>query len=94
MPKGEAGDLAERVDAGIGATRTMNGDTPTLHLCERGLETALNRVSVLLALPATVGRPVVGSGELEGPHGPATLCVAPSYTNCRVGANRVVNPAS
>lgn len=59
------GDLAQRVDAGIGATRGVQADFFFGHSREGGFDSLLNGVSIGLDLPAGEKGAVVGDGEFE-----------------------------
>ena len=62
------GDLAERVDAGIGAARARDGDALAREGRDRVGECALHRRRVGLELPADEGRAVIFDRELVAGH--------------------------
>ncbi len=67
----DAGHLAERVNAGVGAAGAGNRpDLPAVERRERLFDDLLNRETVDLPLPADVVRAVVGQREFQGPHAP------------------------
>ena len=66
---GEADDLAERVDAGVGAAGGGDAERLLRELVPGGFDRALHRRLVGLNLPAGVGGAVVGHGQLEPARG-------------------------
>jgi len=66
----KARDLAARVDAGVGARRAGDRDLVSQQPGERGLELALHRRAVVLALPAAQRGAVVLDDEPDVPHAP------------------------
>ena len=62
---GEADDLAERVDAGIGAAGGRDADLFARDLVPGRFDDALHRRLARLNLPPGVGRAVVGHGQFE-----------------------------
>ncbi len=68
----EVGDLCQRVDAGIGASGSVQLEIPTARdRAHRAVDLPLNRPRVLLDLPAAVTRAGVLDGQLEA------HCVSP-----------------
>ena len=67
MPGGQAntGDLAERMDAGIGSARTVHRDRRPFKTRERLFQQPLDRYALRLPLPADETRAVVTNCELE-----------------------------
>ena len=62
------GDLAERVDAGIGAAGALDHDGLAGEGGDRLLDRLLHGAAVLLALPADEGAAVIFDGELVAGH--------------------------
>src|SRR5215831_9116974 len=63
------GALAERVHAGIGTPRTVDGDPLAAKPRDRGLERLLHRGAVRLPLPADQAAPVIFDLQLVAGHG-------------------------
>ena len=63
------GDLAECMDAGIGASGTLHRHLLAAESLDRLLKCGLHRVLAGLALPARIRRAVIFDGELETGHG-------------------------
>jgi hypothetical protein len=59
-----AGDLAEGMNAGIGASGAMHGDGAAFEARERLFKQPLDRFAVGLPLPSDEPRAVVGNREL------------------------------
>ncbi len=66
----EMGDLAERVDAGVGAPGAEHRRRLAREVPDRLLDRLLDRGAVLLALPADEGAAVVFEDEPVARHGP------------------------
>jgi hypothetical protein len=64
----ERGDLAERMDAGIGAPGARDRNVTILEFAQRRFEQTLNRGPDRLPLPADVIGPVVGENDCERRH--------------------------
>jgi hypothetical protein len=77
----DAGHLATRVYAGIGAAGAVHGDRGTFESRERLLQEPLNGIAFGLALPADEPRAVVGDGQLEYAAQAFTACDIISW-NC------------
>ncbi len=70
-------DLAQRMDAGVGAPRAVGGRMLAGHGEKGALERLLDRKAVLLPLPADERRAVVFDGELKPRHSGCLRAVAP-----------------
>ena len=64
-PEGEAGDLAERVDARVSTSSAGHNDFAVIEPCQRLLQQTLNRHARGLPLPSNEGGAVVGQRDLE-----------------------------
>ena len=64
----DMGDLAERMDAGIGAPGALDRDRLAGEGGDRLLDRLLHRAAVLLALPADIGAAVIFDGQLVARH--------------------------
>ena len=67
--KVDMGDLAQRMHAGVGASRAMGDRALGRHGEKRALQRFLNGKAVLLPLPADERRAVIFEDELEARHG-------------------------
>ena len=85
MREGDRGarDLAERVNAGIGAAGAMNRDRRPLESRERVFEQPLDRFAFGLTLPADEPRAVVREGEFQGAHPPESRTRRSRKLYCR-----------
>ena len=63
--EGDARDLAECVNTGVGSSGAMHRDRPTLESRQRRFQKALHRLTVGLPLPADEAGAVVGRVSLS-----------------------------
>ena len=64
----ETGNLAQGVDTGIRATGAVHHDASAFDSRERRFEHGLDTRRVLLTLPPSVGRAVIGNRQSKRPH--------------------------
>jgi len=64
----DVGDLAQRMHAGVGASRAMDGRALAGHGEKRAFKRLLDRKAVLLPLPADERRAVIFEDELKARH--------------------------
>src|SRR5688500_8334106 len=70
----QMGDLCQRVDAGVGSTRSVQFEVVDAGRCQnRAFELPLNRARVLLNLPAAVPRPGVFKGQFQSHSAPGII---------------------
>ena len=89
----DMGNLAQRMNAGIGAAGAMHGCGRAVDLRHRGLKHALHRMARRLELPADEGFAVIFDDELVARHQPTTVPAGMAKPRSSVSASMAPLPS-